>query len=60
MAGKFVLKKGTTGKFHCNLVAGNGQVIATSEAYESRESALKGIESVKTNAPGADLDDQTK
>jgi uncharacterized protein len=35
-------------------------VIATSEAYESRESALKGIESVKTNAPGADLDDQTK
>jgi uncharacterized protein len=60
MAGKFVLKKGTTGKFHFNLVAGNGQVIATSEAYESRESALKGIESVKMNAPGADLDDQTK
>jgi uncharacterized protein YegP (UPF0339 family) len=60
MAGKFVLKKGTTGKFHFNLVAANGQVIATSEAYESRESALKGIESVKTNAPGADLDDQTK
>jgi uncharacterized protein len=60
MAGKFVLKKGTTGKFHFNLTAGNGQVIATSEAYESRESALKGIESVKTNAPGAELDDQTK
>jgi uncharacterized protein len=60
MAGKFVLKKGTTGKFHFNLVAGNGQVIATSEAYESRESALKGIESVKANAPGAQLDDQTK
>jgi uncharacterized protein len=59
MAGKFVLKKGTTGKFHFNLVAGNGQVIATSEAYESRESALKGIESVKANAPGAALDDQT-
>jgi uncharacterized protein YegP (UPF0339 family) len=59
MAGKFVLKKGTTGKFHFNLVAGNGQVIATSEAYESRESALKGIESVKTNAPGSELDDQT-
>ena len=60
MAGKFVLKKGTTGKFHFNLVAGNGQVIATSEAYESRESALKGIESVKANAPGAGLDDQTR
>jgi hypothetical protein len=60
MAGKFVLKKGTTGKFHFNLVAGTGQVIATSEAYESRESALKGIESVKANAPGAELDDQTR
>ena len=58
MAGKFVLKKGTTGKFPFNLVAGNGQVIATSEAYESRESALKGIESVKANAPGAELDAQ--
>ena len=30
MAGKFVLKKGSTGKFHFNLVASNGQVIATS------------------------------
>ena len=59
MAGKFVLKKGTTGKFHFNLLAGNGQVIATSEAYESRESALKGIDSVKANAPGAEVDDQT-
>jgi uncharacterized protein len=60
MPGKFVLKKGSTGKYHFNLTAANGQVIATSEAYESRESALKGIESVKANAPGAQLDDQTK
>jgi uncharacterized protein YegP (UPF0339 family) len=60
MAGKFVLKKGTSGKFHFNLVAGNGQVIATSETYESRESALNGIESVKANAPGASVDDQTR
>jgi uncharacterized protein YegP (UPF0339 family) len=59
MAGKFVLKKGSTGKYHFNLVAGNGQVVATSEAYESRESALKGIDSVKANAPGAEVDDQT-
>jgi uncharacterized protein YegP (UPF0339 family) len=60
MAGKFVLKKGTSGKFHFNLVASNGQVIATSEAYESRESALNGIESVKSNAPGAAVDDQSR
>ncbi|GAA2143846.1 YegP family protein [Actinomadura napierensis] len=59
MAGKFQLKKGSTGKFHFNLVATNGQVIATSESYESKASALKGIESVRKNAPEAELDDQT-
>jgi hypothetical protein len=37
MAAKFVLKKGSTGKFRFNLVATNGQVIATSEAYEQGE-----------------------
>jgi uncharacterized protein YegP (UPF0339 family) len=59
VAAKFVLKKGTTGKFHFNLVATNGQVIAASEAYESKAAALNGIESVKKNAPVAELDDQT-
>ena len=59
MAGKFVLSKGSTGKFHFNLVAANGQVIATSEAYESKAAALNGIDSVKRNAPGAEIDDQT-
>jgi uncharacterized protein YegP (UPF0339 family) len=59
MAAKFVLKKGSTGKFRFNLVATNGQVIATSEAYESKASAINGIESVKRNAPNAEIDDQT-
>jgi uncharacterized protein len=59
MAAKFVLKKGSTGTFRFNLVATNGQVIATSEAYESKASAINGIESVKRNAPDAEIDDQT-
>ncbi|MBW8486856.1 YegP family protein [Actinomadura parmotrematis] len=59
MAAKFVLKKGSTGKFHFNLLATNGQVIATSESYESKSAAVNGIESVKKNAPNAELDDQT-
>ena len=42
MAAKFVLRKGSTGKLRFNLVATNGQVIATSEAYESKASAIKG------------------
>jgi uncharacterized protein len=57
--GKFVLEKGSTGKYHFNLHAANGQVIATSQHYESKESALNGIESVKRNAPGAEIEDKT-
>jgi uncharacterized protein YegP (UPF0339 family) len=60
MAEKFVLKKRTTGTFPFNLVAGNGQVIATSEACESHESARNGIQSVRNNAPDATVDDQTR
>ena len=57
--GQFALKEGSTGKFRFNLVATNGQVIATSEAYESKASAVNGIESVKRNAADAAIDDQT-
>jgi len=34
-------------------------VIATSESYESKAGALNGIESVRSNAADAELDDQT-
>ena len=59
MAGKFVIKKGSSGKFHFNLVAGNGQVIATSETYESKGACENGIESVRKNAPDAVVVDET-
>jgi uncharacterized protein YegP (UPF0339 family) len=59
MAGKFVIKKGESGKFHFNLVAGNGQVIATSQTYHSKESAHEGIESVRKNAPDAVVEDES-
>ena len=60
MPARFVLKRGSTGKFHFNLLATNGQVIATSEAYESKAAAMNGIESVKKNAPVAGVDDETE
>ena len=60
MSGKFVLKKGQSGKFHFNLVAGNGEVIATSQQYASKESAMHGIKSVQTNAPDAKVVDETE
>ena len=57
--GKFVMKKTNTGvKF--DLKAGNGQVIATSEVYNSDAACKNGIESVKKNAPVAAVENQTK
>ena len=60
MPAKFVVKKGPTGKFRFNVVAANGQVIATSEAYETKRAAMAGIKSVqKAAAESAMVEDQT-
>lgn len=59
MPGKFVVKKGSTGKFRFNLLSTNGQVVATSEAYSSKASAMGGIRSVKSLAADAVIEDQT-
>ena len=47
---KFELKEGASGKWTFNLKATNGQVIGTSQAYETESGAKNGISSVKTNA----------
>lgn len=57
---RFDSKVAKNGKFHFNLKASNGQVIGKSEMYESEASRENGIASVKKNAPGATIDDQTK
>lgn len=59
MAGKFELCEDKSGKFRFRLKAGNGQVIAASEAYTTKKACLNGIESVRKNAPEAKLDDLT-
>lgn len=50
MAGKFEIKISTNGKHYFNLKAGNGQIILSSEMYESKAACENGIESVKKNA----------
>ena len=50
MPGKFEIKTAKTGKVHFNLKASNGQTLLTSEKYESRQAAVKGVESVRKNA----------
>ncbi len=49
--GKFVVKETKTG-FHFNLVAGNGQVIGSSEVYTTMAALNKGIESVRKCSVG--------
>lgn len=57
MAAKFELYTDKGGKFRFRLKAANGEVIAVSEAYNSKASARKGIASVKRNAPKAEVVD---
>jgi uncharacterized protein len=56
---KFTLSKEKSGKFRFSLLAPNGQVIATSQDYATKASALNGVASMRKNAAGAALDDQT-
>jgi uncharacterized protein len=51
MASAFVLTKNTAAKFHFNLRGDNNETILTSELYETKNSALTGIASVRKNAP---------
>ena len=57
--GNFERLKSKNGKPYFNLKASNGQVIGTSEMYESTSGMENGIASVKKNAPDADVDDLT-
>jgi hypothetical protein len=58
MAGKFELYRDKAGKYRFRLKAGNGEIIASSEAYESKAGAKNGIESVRKNAPDAPVVEQ--
>jgi uncharacterized protein len=49
----------TKGEPYFVLKAGNHQVIGTSQMYASEKARDNGIESCKTNAPSAAVDDQT-
>lgn len=56
---RYECKAAANGKFHFILKAINGQIIGQSQMYASEASMRNGVESVKTNAPGAPLDDRT-
>jgi uncharacterized protein len=60
MAAKFEISKDKSGKFRFHLKAANGEIIAASQAYETKSSAEKGIVSIKTSAPDAKVVDLTQ
>jgi uncharacterized protein YegP (UPF0339 family) len=56
---KFVVKKGPTGKFRFSLVSTNGQIVASSQAYETKRAAMSGVAAVQKLAAGAKIVDTT-
>ena len=52
---KFEIYIDNAGEFRFRLKAKNGEVIAASEGYKSKPSCLNGIESVRHNAPDAEI-----
>ena len=52
---KFEMYVDKAGEFRFRLKAKNGEIIATSEGYKSKASCLNGIDSVRRNAPDAEI-----
>jgi uncharacterized protein YegP (UPF0339 family) len=56
---RFEIFKDSVGKFRFRLRAQNGEIIAESQGYESKEGCQKGIASIKENASKAEIKDYT-
>ena len=55
MAGKFEVYKDKAGKFRFRLKAGNGEVVASVEAYETKSAAIAGCGTVQRAAADATI-----
>ena len=59
MPSKFEVYSDASGQFRFRLRAANNEIIAVSESYTTKAACMNGIESVKANAPIAEIEDQT-
>ena len=57
---KFEVYTDKAGETRFRLKASNGEIIAVGESYKAKKSCLNGIESIRKNAPGADIKDEAK
>jgi uncharacterized protein YegP (UPF0339 family) len=55
---KYDRKESSNGKYYFNLLAANGHIVGSSELYETTTGRDGGIESVKSNAPGASVEEE--
>lgn len=53
---KFEIYADKSGEFRFRLKATNGEIIASSESYKAMASCVNGVESVKKNAPDAEIE----
>ena len=58
MAYKFEIYKDGKGEYRFRFRASNGEIMFSGEGYKQKASAVKAIESIKKNVPGAVVDDQ--
>lgn len=59
MPAHYDLKKAKNGQFYFNLVAANGEVVATSEMYTQKSGAQRGIDAVRRAAGATEVEDNT-
>jgi uncharacterized protein YegP (UPF0339 family) len=57
MAAKFEIFTDRKKQYRFHLKASNGEVIAASQAYETKAACIKGIKAIQKNAPGAAIVD---
>ena len=55
---KFEVYTDKKGEFRFRLKASNGEIIATGEGYATKANCLKGVESIKKNAPEAPVEEE--
>lgn len=56
---KFTIYKDKAGEFRFRIVATNGNILAASEGYTAKASAIKAIERIQSDAATAPVIDET-
>ena len=57
---KFEVYQDKAGEFRFRLKARNGEIIATGEGYKAKSGCMNGIDSIKRNAPDAEIVEEKK